>query len=258
MGVGEDAFMSVFARRAALACAAVWLALGGVAHAGGGSCIAADSAGGLACTFEFRRGLEGWRGGFADLPADQVRGKLFDLRFARVRLPPHLDRPDHGLLLAGNNRSDDLVMFVRRKLTGLLPSTRYAVSHRLLLATDAGAGCVGIGGAPGESVYVKAGASAREPRPVERDGMLRLPIDIGDQSQDGEDAKVLGDVASPELGCDGRRFALIQRDGSDRPVYALTDERGRLWLFLGFDSGFEGRTRVIIDRIEVDLHPVRR
>ena len=250
--------MSLAERIALLACVALWLAP--AAPALGASCAGPNgtSAGGVECVFEFRRGLEGWSGGFADLPADEVGGKLFALRFARVRLPSYLGRRDMGLLLAGTNRSDDLVMYVKRRITGLAPTTRYAVRYRLRLATNAGAGCVGIGGAPGESVYVKAGASARAPVPVDRDGTLRLPIDIGDQSQGGWNAKVLGDIAAPTLGCDGGRFALITRDGSDQPVFPRTDRSGNLWLFVGFDSGYEGRTRVILDRIEVQVDRVQR
>jgi hypothetical protein len=250
--------MSLASRMASLASAALWLAP--AAPALGASCAGLDgaSAGGVGCVFEFRRGLEGWSGGFADLPAEEVGGELFDLRFARVRLPAYLGRPDWGLLLAGTNRSDDLLMFVKRRIAGLAPETRYAVRYHLRFATAAGAGCVGIGGAPGESVYVKAGASARAPVPVERDGTLRLPIDIGDQSQGGRDAKVLGDIAAPTLGCDGGRFALVTRDGNDQPVFPLTDRGGNLWLFVGFDSGYEGRTRVILDRIAVRIAPVRR
>lgn len=250
--------MSLAKRIALLACMALWLAP--AAPALGASCVRSNgtSAGGLDCVFEFRRGLEGWSGGFADLPADEVKGELFDLRFARVRLPAYLGRRDRGLLLAGTNRSDDLVMFVKRKITGLAPTTRYAVRYHLRLATNAGAGCVGIGGAPGESVYVKAGASTREPVPVNQNGTLRLPIDIGNQSQGGQDAKVLGDIAAPALGCDGERFALITRDGSDQPVFPLTDRSGNLWLFVGFDSGYEGRTEVILDRIAVQIDRVQR
>jgi hypothetical protein len=107
-------------------------------------------------------------------------------------------------------------------------------------------------------VYVKAGASTRAPVPVNQNGTLRLPIDIGNQSQGGQDAKVLGDIAAPMLGCDGERFALITRDGSDQPVFPLTDRTGNLWLFVGFDSGYEGRTEVILDRIAVQIDQVQR
>lgn len=39
----------------------------------------------------------------------------------------------------------------------------------------------------------------------------------------------------------------------DRPV--STNERGELWLFVGTDSGFEGRTDVYYDRVEVTFEP---
>ena len=56
------------------------------------------------------------------------------------------------------------------------------------LATNVPAGLVGIGGSPGESVFVKAGASTVEPL-AEEDGSryLRMNIDKGNQANGGED-----------------------------------------------------------------------
>ncbi len=45
----------------------------------------------------------------------------------------------------------------------------------------------GIGGSPGESVYVKAGATTEEPLIIEdSDGWLRMNIDKGNQAGEGQ------------------------------------------------------------------------
>ena len=56
-------------------------------------------------------------------------------------------------------------MFFKGPISGLLPGSRYGVTVSVEIATDTPAGCVGVGGAPGESVRIKAGATAVETAP---------------------------------------------------------------------------------------------
>jgi len=64
------------------------------------------------------------------------------------------------------------------------------------IATRTPSGCFDIGGAPGESVWIKAGATGVEPLPILIGGDLRMNVDVGNQSQGGENAVVLGNVAN--------------------------------------------------------------
>jgi hypothetical protein len=69
---------------------------------------------------------------------------------------------------------------------------------------------------------------------------------------------VLGDVAAAGVGCGaGRRYALKTLPGEGRPFTALTDRDGNLWLLVGFDSGFEGRSDLYLRRVRVELAPDR-
>ncbi len=74
----------------------------------------------------------------------------------RRPLPAPL-QPSPALFLGGDNRSDDLFMFYKAHVGGLLPGASYFVRFEVEVATNVPMGCVGIGGAPGESVWVKAG-----------------------------------------------------------------------------------------------------
>jgi hypothetical protein len=243
-----------------------WLLLGCLflvpaqaAHAAAGDCLRLDAtAAATVLDFAFCGDSGGWSGGFADLPPGGLDDPIFDLRFARAELPAATGARGEGLRLAGSNRSDDLFLFVKRQITGLRPSTRYAVEFGLWIATNAGRGCVGIGGAPGEAVHVKAGASALEPRVDPREGVLRLNLDIGSQAQAGRDALVLGDVAAAGARCDGSRYVIKRLSSQGQPFFPLTDRDGNLWLIVGFDSGFEGRSDLFLQRIRVELAPVRR
>lgn len=202
--------------------------------------------------FRFERDSLGWIGGFADLPAAELAGELFDLRFRRGPLPPPFK--GKGLLLAGSNRSDDLFMYVKRQITGLRPDTAHRLTLSVDLLTEAGRGCLGIGGAPGESVHVKAGAVPFEPR-VRRDraGDLRLNLDKGQQSRSGRDAVVIGDLAADGARCGGGVWARKRLVAPERLV--RSDRDGNLWLLLGTDSGYEGRTEVWIEAVRVSLVP---
>ena len=86
--------------------------------------------------------------------------------------------------------------FGRKKLTGLKPNTAYEVVIDLEMASNVPAGLPGIDGAPGESVFVKAGASAVEPVAVtDSQGCLRWKIDKGNQSTGSAVVTVLGNIA---------------------------------------------------------------
>jgi hypothetical protein len=204
-------------------------------------------------TFTFDRGAEGWIHGFADLPVDAERD-LYELRFAHQVLPDELDPPGAGLFMSGRNHSDDLFMFIKREITGLEPGAEYTVYGDLVLASSAPSGCFGIGGAPGENVYLKLGASAEEPEVVDDRGWLTLSVDKGNQAQGGARARTIGTIENGVEECVFETpYRRIERSGSAPAVRARSD--GSLWVFTGTDSGFEGTTSIYYDRI--DLRMVR-
>lgn len=194
--------------------------------------------------FSFEEGSSGgWRAGFADYPAGDE--DFFELSSGVERLPAPLDGTV-GLALNGSNRSDDLFMYITRRLDGFLPDTRYALDFEITFATDAPSGCVGIGGAPGESVTLKAGATVIEPAAIDDGtGFLSMNIDKGVQSAGGSDAVALGNVAnSSDCAEGGADYELKTLDNADMPFTVTTDESGTLWVLFGTDSGFEGVTRL--------------
>ncbi|MCY4449080.1 MAG: hypothetical protein OXE02_09605 [Chloroflexi bacterium] len=143
-------------------------------------------------------------------------------------------------------------MFLTGRVDGLQPDAAYTVEVSLDLATNVGAGLIGIGGSPGESVFVKAGASDVEPATVvDSIGHLRMNIDKGNQSQGGEAMVVMGNVAHPDV--TGPEFRIKTLGNEGQALTVETDGEGRLWLIVGTDSGFEGRTTLYYDRIAYRL-----
>ena len=199
--------------------------------------------------FDFESYSEGWTVGFADLPVGHDQS-IFELDHGHRPLPDGLE--GSGIYVQGHNRSDDLFMFLKRRVGGLRPNAAYAVSISLDLATNVPTTSFGIGGSPGESVFVKAGASTVEPVADEgRNRHLRMNIDKGNQANGGESMVVVGNVAHGEVV--NREYRLKTLDNMDLPLSVSTDGEGRVWLIVGTDSGFEGLSAFYYARISYTL-----
>jgi hypothetical protein len=162
------------------------------------------------------------------------------------RLPPPLDNR-FGLLLGGTNRSADLFMFIWREVTGLAPNRLYRIDVDVTIATNVGKNCAGAGSSPGEGVAIKAGASPVLPAKAVVNNRVRVnfekdknPLPIG-----GDQVVTIGDFANSTEICSGGAYQLktLSSTGT-RSGMATSDSSGRLWLVIGTDSGFEGRTEI--------------
>ena len=74
------------------------------------------------------------------------------------------------------NLPDDLFMFLKRRLgtdDGIVPGQKYRITYTMVFASSAPSGAAGIGGAPGESVFIKAQVP---PRWNMRYTLILLPI----------------------------------------------------------------------------------
>lgn len=213
-------------------------------------------------SFDFRSGASGWLAGFADYPEGQE--EFYELSAEIAENPPGASVFGTAFRLSGNNHSDDLFMFLKARLgmtEGLRPNVRYEIAFSIDLATNAPSGCPGIGGAPGESVFLKAGASTQEPDTfVDGEGLLRMTVDKGDQSESGPAGVVLGHIANglpcDDVDLDDPPFLRRRYDWITSPYPARTDGNGNLWLLVGTDSGFEGPTTIYYQRIQALLSPL--
>lgn len=200
--------------------------------------------------FDFNDSDNQFEHGFADYPADNA--EVFELRGEIAELPAPYN--GHGYLLSARNASDDLFMYLARRIDGLKPGTSYDVDIEATFLSDAGTGCVGIGGAPGEAVTVKFGAVNHQPVALRGpESFVTMSLDKGNQTIDGSDMKAIGDVATA-VDCSGTQFGEKTLRLDNHRVQA--DDWGRMWIILGTDSGFEGITNLYYRNIEVNLTPV--
>ncbi len=197
----------------------------------------------------FATGEHGFVPGFADYSTHPplYSDEMYELTAAWQPLPAHLGAAN-AWFISGSNRSDDLFMYFKRQVTGLLPNTEYSVGFTINFATQEPFGSAGIGGSPAHAVYLMAGATAIEPMTmIVPDGTFRnhrLNIDKGNQTRPGPSALVLGDISRPPGGPNERWFELVSRTSGTATLNAQSDSAGSLWLFFGTESGFEGRTQL--------------
>lgn len=196
--------------------------------------------------FEFPENAEGWTGGFADYPEGEE--EFYELEFNYSSLPEPLDTEKGALKLTGNNHSDDLFMFIKREISGLEPSRQYSLDFLIEFASNVADGQAGIGGSPGESVYLKAGATPIEPEKQLEAGFYQMNIDKGNQSLSGEDMVVIGDFSN-----DTEENIYTLKTLTTSGFKATTNEEGKLWLIIGTDSGFEGNTAIYYNKVQVSL-----
>lgn len=209
---------------------------------------------------DFREGADGWSAGFAEYnPATDPDGSLYALEGGIAPLPVEVG-PGTGFLLQGSNRSDDLFLFAKKKVgpeDGIEPNTDYQVHMKLSYASNAPSGGMGAGGAPGESVYLKAGASGIEPRAnADAQGFLHMSIHKGNQAQGGADASVVGNIAN---GIDASEGTIPYASMTKYHIHEFTarsDAEGNLWLLVGVDSGYEGTTALFLQQVVATLIPV--
>lgn len=199
----------------------------------------------------FNEDSAGWKAGFADYPAGEA--VFYELSSGAVTLPASLGTNRKGYQLSGNNHSDDLYMFIAKKFEGLEPNSRYEFQFKLSFGTNAQKNCMGVGGAPGESVWIKAGASKTEPLAVNNGaGELLMNIDKGNQAVGGSDALVLGNFANERECGDSNTSYMKKTLQSEAGAFTtVTAADGSIWILLSTDSGFEATTTIYFMSAEV-------
>jgi hypothetical protein len=212
--------------------------------------------------FDFCEGAQGWETGFAEYAPDMEDTMQLE---AGIRpLPSELESECTGYYLQGMNSPDDLFMFLKRRLQtddGIEPGQKYRVTYTIAFASNAPSGAAGIGGPPGESVFLKVGASAVEPE-VHLDSATDYYVTNVDKglgnSGEGKAASVVGHIANglsaDEVDITDPPYVLLVREHTHRYEVTASPD-GELWLLVGTDSGFEGLTGIYYERIEVTLKP---
>jgi hypothetical protein len=195
-------------------------------------------------TYNFAESPNEWMPGFSDFPVGDSTS--YQLKSGYTAEPLTGQK---ALMITGNNVGDDLFMFYKRKLRGFRPNTEYILTFEVELLTDLK---VAFTGTADESVYLKVGATAQEPKSVIDESRYVMNIDKGNHSLGGQDMVMIGDIAATSTS--GSDYTLILRSNTDSystPCIVRTNSNGELWLIMGTDSGYQGLTTLYYTKVSI-------
>jgi hypothetical protein len=91
--------------------------------------------------YSFAQNTDGWEVGYSDY---STLTKPTDVEQVHAVIP--IPGASKALYMGATNLSDDLLLYTYRKVTGLLPNNSYTGQFTVTFASDAPAGCAGVGG----------------------------------------------------------------------------------------------------------------
>lgn len=142
-------------------------------------------------------------------------------------------------------------------MEGLQPGGLYRIGVTVEFLTDTPSGCIGVGGAPGESVWIMVAASGFEPLSVFNGTDYRLNIERGNQAQSGPQGLVLGNLSNTVPECGARRWENKRLSTpTPSPLTVQADAQGHAWIVVGFDSGFESFSQLYYQRVRLTFTPM--
>jgi len=167
-----------------------------------------------------------------------------------------------GILYEWQNYSDDMKGYIKKKITGLNKDSQFQVDFRVDVLSSIPEGCVGIGGAPGESVVVAAALLLEEPEKIvetKSGGQFVFEtyrVYIDGRQETRSDITEMGHIGLP-IPCND--FTLnnpvweIKSLTNNSDFFVTTNSTGEAWVFVSIDSGFEGISTFYLTEIELSI-----
>jgi hypothetical protein len=197
----------------------------------------------------FEQDSDAWISGFADYPVGEDLN--YELQSDHKNLPSPLDQSDGAAFISGNNHSDDLFMYLKKRIKGLKSNKAYKARFQIQIASNAPSNSLGVGGAPGEGVLLGIGITQIEPdKAPDMNQYYRMNINKGNQAQEGPDRKIIGNIAN---GTNLSQYVLLTKTGE----FSFTsDNAGKCWAIVSTDSGFEATTSLYYSKITIEFFEI--
>ena len=191
-------------------------------------------------TYDFTKGSQGWSAHFADYPSGDE--EFFELDSGIRNLPSEISTTRKGFLLSGNNHSDDLYMYLTKEFEAE-PGITYTVKFRVTFDSNAPSNCVGTGGAPGEGVSMLGNVLNTEPETyIDEINHIRTRFNHGN---------FISNLANG-IECEDSKDEYVSLSRTQTTsIRVRAQKHGKLWFVVGTDSGFESKTDLYYEKIEV-------
>ncbi len=166
---------------------------------------------------------EGWQPAYSGYPAQGEEG--YELNIERNAIPtPFSGR--NGMFFSGKNYSNRLFLFVKKEITGLEANTAYSIIFNMSIISE-----INPDPGAGDRIFVKVGAMTDRPITTQT-GMVANNIKMGERGKSGRDMFMLG-VVEKAKNTPGWGNQILHN--YHQPLMVNTDNRGRLWLIVGFE-----------------------
>lgn len=195
-------------------------------------------------TSEFEEGTEKWIGDYALYNRADTTKIAFLME--KDSLPAAIDSLKSSIRMEATNVGDNMFLFIKKKIVGLNPEKTYNVSFDINIGTN----YPSLDGATGTKISLKAGASPTEPVKILNAGYYNVSINKGLWNVDGSEMVILGDVTN---GIGRAVYQLVNRNSSSKNISVKPDANGTIWVCVGEDSSYSGKTVLYIDNIKVVL-----
>ncbi len=199
-------------------------------------------------TFEqdFAQGVTEWVGGLSDYTSSNAPT---DAAWVAESLPS----PGSGTAyhLSVTNRSQDALIWTKKKFTGLEPGVTYSFEVNVGVFTNASTGCADSSGATGSDTHLVMLADATEPTTVlMSDGTNRLNSDTLSGTTLTRTITDLGSIAVGTGDCSSLTYASKKINGTlKQDVVAPSD--GSVWVMMGVDAKYAGKIEVFFQSVTV-------
>ncbi len=193
--------------------------------------------------YSFIDDANGWVPFFSDYP--QGAEEQYELEFAYTKLPEPLDTNLTSVKLAAVNPGRDLLSCMYVPVTGLIPNATYKVTFNLWIASD-----IPTGGPSDISI----GVGALDTIPVntlDASDIYRPSFEVDLQNGfSNTNMIVLGTLGATDT---TTVYTPIARNNYSRPMNCRTNNEGKLYLLVGWDSGYDGKIAVYFKSVFVTL-----
>lgn len=187
----------------------------------------------------FEEGDEGWIGEFAGFPAYMEDSMKLEFKHESFHVSESVGSVS-ALKQSGYAVNSNLFMYVKQQVSGLRPSARYLVKIQAELNSQLLEAYSGTLDDEYQGSFLKVGAFNTEPVTMETPdsynaelSIVAADFDKGDSNRGGIDMVLIGRLEYTDVGA-----APIMLNGSnaDYPIYAATDQEGKLWIAVGVDT----------------------
>jgi hypothetical protein len=197
-------------------------------------------------SYDFETDYQGWACDFSDYNVgDSVRMHLSYNRDTMPQIRPIR----YGIVMKGDNYSDDLFFFMKKHITNLSPNVTYTIAFSIDVVTQ-----MPPDGCGASDLILKAGATTIEPSKTVSSDMYRMNIDKGNQSQPGPDMDTLGHTMHAVPG--SFSYRLVTKTNAGHLFQRAASPNGDLWLTVGAESAFEACAELLVAKIRATLTPL--